>query len=191
MKRRQWLKSVVSAPVLAAVLPAAAEAQQQPSAASSEGLALSAPDAVADGTSAFFTAGESATLEALARIIFPATDSRPGAVEAGVPRFLDFLISQSPADRKRLYREGLASLDRRAQREFSKPFASLTLAEANRLLAPLEQPWTFAAPADPLAQFLRAAKDDILQATFNSREWAATGRGRIAAGTSYYYFAAE
>jgi len=176
MKRRQWLKSVVSAPALAA-LPAAAQAQSPVSAAPAETLALSAPDAVADGSTAFFTPVEAKTLDALCRLILPAIDGRPGAVEAGVPRFLDFLISQSPTDRKMLYREGLAILARAA--------------DIRPLLAPLEQPWTYASPTDPLARFLRAAKDDILQATFNSREWAATGRGRNSSGTSYYYFAAE
>ena len=53
------------------------------------------------------------------------------------------------------------------------------------LLAPLRDPWTYDAPADPVAAMLRAAKDDVRRATLNSREWnlaAAAGRTRGGGG---------
>jgi hypothetical protein len=109
----------------------------------------------------------------------PPFNGRPGAIEAGVPRFLDFLLSQSPADRQTLYRQGLQA------------FAKLDASQAKQALAELQRPWTYAGPSDPLARFLRAAKDDILQATINSREWASSSRSRTAGGTSYYYFPIE
>jgi hypothetical protein len=138
-------------------------------------LALSTADAVADGSLSFFTRSEYATLEALAKTIVPAVNERPGAVDAGVPRFLDFLLSQSPEDRQSLYRDGL-----RAMEGFTP-----------QSLAALQQPWTFEGPKDRTAAFLRALKDDLLQATVNSREWAASSRTRTGGGTSYYYFPLE
>jgi hypothetical protein len=187
MKRRQWLRGALATPALAAATAAAPPAAAQtppPSNQDSPKLTLSTADAVADGTKGFFTPDEFATLEALCKAILPAFNGRPGAVESDVPRFLDFLLYQSPSPRQTLYRTGLARL---AEQNFAK----LDAAGAKKVLAALEQPWTYAGPTDPLAQFLRAAKDDILQATVNSREWSASSRSRTGAGTSYYYFPIE
>ena len=177
MKRREWLRNAISTSALAVTQAPTANAQTPPPAAQdTPKLNLSTADSVADGALTFFTASEFQTLEALAKALVPAFNGRPGALEADVPRFLDFLLSQSPGDRQSLYRQGLAGLAK-----FGTPQA----------LASLEQPWTFEAPADPLARFLRAAKDDILQATATSREWAASNRSRAGAGTGYYYFPLE
>ncbi len=124
------------------------------------------------------------TLESLARTLVPAANGRPGAIEAEVPRFLDFLLSQSPSDRQSLYRQGLGSLA-------AQSFAQMTAADAAKVLTPLHQAWTYDAPADPVARFLRAAKDDILLATTNSREWAASNKSRTGTGSNYYYFTIE
>lgn len=190
MKRRDWLRSAVTTPALAAAAataPAAAVALAQtppPTNQDTPKLQLAPAEAVAAGTPAFLNAGELATLEALARTIMPAFNGRPGAIEAGVPRFLDFLLSQSPAARQDLYRTGLARLAEQS-------FAKMPPAQAKQALSELERPWTFAGPQDPLGRFLRAAKDDIIQATINSREWSASSRSRTAGGTSYYYFPIE
>ncbi len=189
MKRRDWLRSAITTPALAAAAasaqaPTAAAQTPPPTNPDTPKLALVSPDAVADGARKFFSNAEFETLETLARTLMPAFNGRPGAIEAGAPRFLDFLLSQSPAEHQQLYRTGLARLAEQG-------FAKMSPAEAAKALSPLEQPWTYAAPADPLERFLRAAKDDILQATANSREWAASSRSRNSGGTSYYYFPIE
>ena len=177
MKRRDLLRNAISTSALAAAQVPTANAQTPPPAIEdTPKLTLSTADAVADGSLTFFTPTEFRALEALAKVLVPAFKGRPGAIEAGVPRFLDFLLSQSPGDRQALYRQGLARLSEMGP---------------TQALAPLEQPWTFEAPPDALARFLRAAKDDILQATANSREWAAANRSRAGAGTGYYYFPLE
>lgn len=193
MKRRDWLRNAITAPVGAAAVAAAGAAQQQQAAAQTPPptnsdtpkLNLTNADALgAPNGERFLAPGEFETLEALSKAIVPAYNGRPGAIEAGVPEFLDFLLSQSPAPRQELYRDGLRELT-------AAGFAKLDAAGQKKLLAPLEQPWTFAAPKETLAQFLRAAKDDIVQATFNSRDWAASSKTRTAGGTSYYYFTIE
>ena len=57
------------------------------------------------------------------------------------------------------------------------------------MLAPLKEPWTYAAPADPFVRFLRAAKEDLIAATLNSREFAEaqTARGGRASGMGTYW----
>ena len=174
MKRRDWLRTAISTSALVAAVPCANAQTPPPANQDTAKLTLATADAVADGSLGFFSAAEYKALEALAKALVPAFNGRPGAIEAGVPRFLDFLLSQSPAGRQSLYRRGLA----------------LYSATADPLAA-LSQPWTFEDPSDPLAQFLRAAKDDMLTATTNSREWAATNKSRAGAGTSYYYLPIE
>ena len=172
MKRRTWIKTALAAPAVAA-LPAAAQ-QQTPAQRDEFAKIETVPSADRAGEPSlkFFSKAEYAALEGLAATILPSVGGKPGALEAGVPAFLDFLISQSPAARQKLYRDGLARLN------------------AGGTLAPLSEPWTYKPPADPFKRFLREAKSDILQAAFNSREWieARTG-GRGGAGT--YYLAVD
>lgn len=131
--------------------------------AAGQDLVATHPEAVAQPALHFFNAAEMAALKQLAAQVVPALDGRPGAVEAGAPEFLDFLLSRSPAADQQLYRQGLAA----------KPALDL-----------LSQPWTYAEPKQLAPRFLRRLKEDLLRATFNSREWTATRRG---AGVGYYW----
>ena len=173
MKRRTWIQTALAAP-MAVALPAAA--QQQPAPPQRDEFAkidtATLAERAAEPTLKFFSPAEYAALERLAAAIFPSVGAKSGALEAGVPAFLDFLISQAPAPRQKLYRDGLARLN------------------VGGTLESLSEPWTYKPPADPFKRFLREAKTDILQATFNSREWIearAGGRG----GTGTYYLAVE
>lgn len=156
-------------------------------------LKLTVADAVAPGVPRFFDAAGLAALGRLAEILVPAAPNAPGAREAEAIEFLDFLILESPLPRQSLYRDGVAQLDREAHSKYNKPFAALTAAEADRILTPLREVWTYEEPSDPFARFLRAAKEDLLQATINSRQWAtaASARRRSAAGLNTYWFPIE
>ena len=154
-------------------------------------LPLTLGDDVGDPAAHFFRAEEMAAFRRLAEVVVPRTRT-PGAIDAGAPEFLDFYIARSGADRQNLYREGLARLTAEAQRRFQKPFVELAAADIDRLLAPLREPWTPEAPADPLARFLRAAKEDLFRATVNSHAWALATEGRrrgalSGAGATYWY----
>ena len=137
----------------------------------------------------FFTAQQFAALRKLSDMLIPPMNGAPGALEAKAPEFLDFFLSQSAADRQQLYRIGLDGLNAQARKRFTKPFADVEVSQAETLLAPLRDPWTYDAPADPVAAMLRAAKDDIRRATTNSREWnlaVAAGRARGGGGGLYW-----
>lgn len=171
-----------------AVLPAAGALAQQATPDNPK-LDFAVPDAGAQPVPHFFSAPQLAALRRLSDLVLPAIGDTPGALEARAPEFLDFLIGQSPADRKLLYRAGLDSLNTAARRRFSKPFADLDATQADAVLSPLREPWTYTTPADPLAAFLHAAKADILTATANSREWitVVSQRSRSAGGTGIYW----
>lgn len=156
-------------------------------------LVLNSPDTVADTVFRFFDAEGFSTLRRLGEILAPARQNLPGAVEAEAAVFLDFLISQSPADRQALYRDGVAYLNREARSRYGKSFTDVSLSDADAILVPLRQPWTYEPPADPFARFLRAAKDDFLKATVNSRQWAAaaSGKSRGASGLNSYWLPIE
>jgi hypothetical protein len=177
----------------AAALPHPLPAQRTPAVVDeTPKLAAHAPDAVSTAVTRFFdTAGFSA-LRRLGEILVPPRENLPGAIEAEAAEFLDFLIGQSPADRQALYRDGVARLNQEARSRFSKSFAELSASSADTILAPLSEAWTYQGPSDPFTRFLQTAKNDFLQATLNSRQWAAAASGRRgASGLNTYWFPIE
>ena len=139
----------------------------------------------------FFTPAQFSALRKTSDLLMPAMNGAPGALESKAPEFLDFLIGESPADRQHVYRAGLDALNHQSMQQFKKPFGDLEPSQADVLLAPLRQSWSFDEPADPVAAFLRAAKQDVRTATMNSREYSAagsaTGGRRFGGGGLYWY----
>ena len=190
MKRRRAIQSILGLPALTA-LERAAPASPLPQQQSDElpKLTTLAGDAVGETSAKYFSPPQMAALLRLGHLLVPATGGRPGASQAKAAEFLDFLLSQSPPERQKLYKAGLDRLQWEAQRRHGKWFEALSAAEAETVLAPLHEPWTYAAPADPFARFLRAAKNDLIAATLNSREFAEaqTARGGRASGMGTYW----
>ena len=174
MKRRKFFQAVAAAGSVPALVgqqpptpqPLSQQPQQPP--AGTPTLDTAVIDAAADPLPRFFSAQQFAALRKLADILQPPVNGTPGAIEAKAPEFLDFLIAESPADRKQLYRDGLDALVRAG-------FTEADSAKAASILSPLRAAWTYEAPADPLARFLRAAKQDVRTATLNSREYNTAG----------------
>jgi hypothetical protein len=195
MKRRHALQSLAGISVAGALPLPALSQQQSPARTIIETPKLDAAvaDAAAESLHPFFSIDQFAALERLAEVLMPVTGDSPGAKDAGVAEFLDFLISATPANRQAQYRDGLDNLNAEARSRYAKTFAQLAPAQIDTLLAPLREAWTYAAPADPLAQFLRAAKMDVMHATMNSREWseARAKRSRRASGLGMYWYPIE
>ncbi len=177
MRRRTALQTLAAFPVLALgqepvvpPRPVARAVEETPKIESTVADSVTAPVA------RFFSAHQYTALQRLCDVILPAIGETPGALAAHAPEFLDFLLSRSTAERQKLYRDGL---DRFAAQ-----------ADTAAALAPLRLPWTYDDPPGPYDRFLRAAKDDILTATVNSREWieVVSRRNRGAGGTGMYWF---
>ena len=83
----------------------------------------------------FFSEDEYATVERLAELIIP-SDGSPGAREAGVAEFIDFMVSSDPAVQYR-FRYGLTWLDAHAGRLHGAAFRRLDAAQQAALLEPL------------------------------------------------------
>jgi gluconate 2-dehydrogenase subunit 3-like protein len=86
-------------------------------------------------TPRFFTAPEYATVERLAEIIVPSDDT-PGAREAGVAEFIDFMVSSDPGVQYR-FRYGLTWLDAHAGKLHGRRFVELDAPTQAALLEPL------------------------------------------------------
>ena len=162
-------------------------------AAESAPLEFSVAEEGADPVLGFFSAQQFATLRRMCDLLVPGAPGFAGALEARVPEFMDFLIGDSPVDRQQLWRNGLDALEKQSQTLFRKAFADTAAAEADTLLAPLHQPWTFEPPADPIARLLAAAKQDVRAATLNSfeRSPAASGGSRRRGGGWLYWLPVE
>jgi len=83
----------------------------------------------------FFSASEYAMVERLADIIIP-SDGTPGANEAGVAEFIDFMVANDP-EVQYGFRMGLAWLNAHAEQTGGKRFVELTPAQQTSLLEPL------------------------------------------------------
>ena len=201
MKRRGFFKTFAALPAanaLAAQTPPQQPVPHQPVAQPPAGsrsnipsFEETAPEAVADSQTGFFTPDQFAALRRLSVLFMPAVSGNPSAVECQAPEFLDFLIGASPADRQKLYRDGLDLLNADAKKRFQKSFADLDDAQADAVVRPLLTPvaWEYDLPKDPGQHFIAQARRDIRTATQNSREWAAaaaaSGRRRFGGGGSY------
>jgi hypothetical protein len=193
MKRRSVLRSLLALPSIAA-LPAEAVAQEaRPAASETPNTATTGADASSDPLVRMFDKAQFSALRKLGEILMPASKETPGAVEAGAAEFLDFLLGVSPADRLTLYKSGLDRLNSEAQQRYHQPFAEITAAQADPILAPLHAPWSYRGPTDTFAKFLLAAKSDLMEATVNSREYIAVAaqRGRRGGGVGQYWYPIE
>jgi hypothetical protein len=83
----------------------------------------------------FFTSAEYAMVERLADIIIP-SDGTPGAKEAGVAEFIDFMVANDP-EVQYGFRMGLAWLNAHAEQNDGKRFVELSPEQQTSLLEPL------------------------------------------------------
>lgn len=146
MNRREWLKSMstlavgaVAAPSLLAVFDAFA-ASQKPGAAPR-----------------FFSPAQGNLIAAVADIVIPRTDT-PGAVDAGVPAFIDSMFKDVyTKNEKERYLAALAAFDKAA----GKPFLQLDETQRKALVTKLHAE-AVAVPVDgkipPAADFVLMTK---------------------------------
>jgi hypothetical protein len=152
------------------------------------------PDAVAQTNAHFFSDSQSATIRHLCEILLPPLNGYPGAVDAGTPEFLDFLIGISPADRQQMYQSGLDWLDGEAMHHFGVAFADVQAAQADQLLRPWLRTWmSDHPPTEPHARFINTAHSDIRTATINSQAWsnAADAEKQHESNLGLYWFPVE
>lgn len=117
---------------------------------------------------AFFTASEYRVVRVLADLVIP-RDARSGsATDAGVPPFMDFILSAYPSMQQPM-REGLQWLNDASTQRFGKPFLDATAAQRRQLLDAIAYPKR-AAPADqPGVEFFNRFRDLTASGFWSSR----------------------
>ena len=74
----------------------------------------------------FFTDAEMLSIVLMTDVIIPSDEHSPGAKDAGVPAFIDLMVSESSVETKNLWRKGLAAIDELCKKEFGNTFGTLT-----------------------------------------------------------------
>ena len=198
MLRREFVRAVISVGFLPKALLAQQKANPEPPPPAPVAWTLGlnpktplpvteAPDGIAETEAKFFSPAQFATFTRLCDLLLPPLGNKPGAVQAGAPMFLDFLIGNSPEARRKVYSGGLDWLNAQAKSEYKQPFAQLNATQADALIKPWLRTWmTDHPPTELHADFINIAHEDIRTATMNSKAWndagAAAGQDWVTGG---------
>lgn len=149
----------------------------------------SVPDVAAMTEAHFFSPVQYATLQHLCDVMMPSMNGYPSANAAGAPEFLDFLIGESPADRKKLYTVGLDRLQADSMKQYHVAFSKVTAEQADTLIRPHLEAWmSDHPPREAHKLFIATVHSDIRAATTNSQVYSAAvvAAGERAPGVGLY-----
>lgn len=130
-----------------------------------------APGDAAPYTPQFFKPEEFETVEVLTETIIP-TDDKPGAREAQVARYIDFVVFSAAEHQPSLQTEwtsGLALLKKTSQEKFNRSFRQLSPEEREKLLMEMSLPERNAKASHPGFSFYKLVKDMTVEGFYTSR----------------------
>ena len=87
----------------------------------------------------FFNADQLALIATVSELIIPTDDHSPGAIAAEVPEFIDLMVSESPAETKKLWTDGLAAIDKMSQEKNQAAFNKATKEQQIALLTEISK----------------------------------------------------
>lgn len=119
----------------------------------------------------FFSAEQFKAIEALTELIIP-TDDQPGAREARVAEYIDFVVFSAAEFRPELQKEwttGVALLDQLSKQKHAQPFTQLAPAEQAKLLLEASLPERDPSVSHPAYSFYRLVKDMTVGAFYTSK----------------------
>ena len=165
-KRREMLQILGTAPAVAALTWNDAEA-----AAAAEQSQAARQKAAASKQAfkpKFFTTHEYATVGVLADIIIP-KDARSGsATDAGVPEFIDYIVSEQP-ERQTAMRGGLTWLDTESRKRFDKAFLQSTPEQRLQIVEDIAWPKKAKPEFSHGVRFFTSMRDLVAAGFFSSR----------------------
>ena len=173
IKRREAMKRLGAAPFAAGFALTEARAAR-----AQEHVHRAAPadeDAGAPFQRQFFDDQEWATVGVLADAVIPADDRSGGAIDARVPEFMDFILSDDLAEPRELedmqtaVRGGLSWLDRECRRRFERPFVECAESERMAVLDDIAWPERAAPEMSPGVAFFNLFRDLVASGFWTSR----------------------
>jgi hypothetical protein len=150
--------------------PATAALSQDKSAKHEHHPSPSAPDPAKPYVAQFFTPAEFETVEILSEMIIPA-DDKPGAKDARVAAYIDFVVFSAAEHQPSLQREwseGLALLDQASQEKFGHSFREISAAERENLLMEMSLPEREPNAHHPGFAFYRLIKEMTVEGFYTS-----------------------
>jgi len=161
-----WLPSTFAAnPPGASERPGSARVMHYPDSPPAQ------PDAAASYPPRFFKPDEFKTVEVLTEIIIP-TDAAPGAKEAHVGRYIDFVVSAAGEFKPSLqleWTQGLQLLDRLSRDKYQGPFHEISAADQEALLTAMSLPERESSASHPGFGFYSLVKDMTVEGFYTSR----------------------
>jgi hypothetical protein len=115
----------------------------------------------------FFNADQMALIATISELIIPTDDHSKGAIEAEVPEFIDLMISESSAEAKKTWTEGLAAMDKMSQTKNSVLFNKATKDQQIAILAEVSK--NEANPQTLEEKFFRTIKNITIDGYYTSR----------------------
>jgi hypothetical protein len=114
----------------------------------------------------FFSPDEYALVERLTDLIIP-SDKTPGAREAGVPEFIDFMVASDPSVQYK-FRTGLTWLNAHAQSLLGKPFLQLTAEQQVAFLEALAYKQKYRPGEEDGREFFRTMRESTVMGFYTS-----------------------
>lgn len=115
-----------------------------------------------------FSETELATIAILCDLILPPTDSAGGALDAGVPEFIDFIAKDIPSHELPI-KGGLMWLESRSNNTFGLPFGKLTDAQRTSLLDEIAYPENAAPEVSPGVAFFSRMRNLTLTGYYTTK----------------------
>jgi gluconate 2-dehydrogenase subunit 3-like protein len=115
----------------------------------------------------FCSGAEYALVARLTELIIP-SDETPGAKEAGVAEFVDFMLAHDPEQRQS-FRAGLVWLNSHAERSFGRPFLELAEPQQVELLEPLAYAGKYRVGEEVGQGFFRSIRELTVTGFYTSR----------------------
>ena len=142
MTRREAIKGIGAGVGVIASLPVLGSAAVADEQAAHDHMQHGAAGAKADAKPEplkFFTEEENKTLIEMSERIIPADDHSPGAKAARVSEYIDLIVSVSPDEVKKSWRDGLAAVNNKSRDMLGKDFAAASEADQVKLLTEISK----------------------------------------------------
>ncbi|HET9533323.1 MAG TPA: gluconate 2-dehydrogenase subunit 3 family protein [Blastocatellia bacterium] len=114
----------------------------------------------------FFTPEENRAVIELTERIIPADESSPGAKAARVNEFIDFMVSESPAEIKKQWRDGLAAINKMSREKFGVAVSAASVEQQVELLKEISK--NERSPQTVEERFFRLIKNATIDGYYTS-----------------------
>lgn len=115
----------------------------------------------------FFSADQMALIAVISELIIPTDDSSPGAIAAEVPQFIDLMVSESPAETRKSWTDGLAAMDKLSQDRNGTPFVKAAPQQQTALLTEVSR--NEKSPQTTEERFFRQIKNMTIDGYYTSK----------------------